>query len=758
MIKGHKEMPENFICRRCGEPVIDKKQKGTKTNAVGRTDGSEEHIVLVMTPPWQTKMPPLGMAYLDAFLATHGVKTKIIDLNVELFNKAGSDRDCFWDISTIGNYSLPDLASEFVNSFRDEINNFVDSVCKSSSRLIGFSTTVASMNIALYLAGAIKARDSSKVIIIGGPGCFYNTCIIDPNRIIDLFVIGEGEKPLLEIIRRFKNSKSLCALKGIKGTLLCINKKYYNYLAKDPIKNISSYPVPKFKKFNLPSYNKDNPYKPLPVLISRGCINNCSFCVDNKISNPFRLVDPKKVVEGIKFYIHELGVRDIELNDLLCNGNLKHLEQFCDLIIENNINIGWTSYAAIREGMSYRLFQKMKKSGCSYLCYGFESASDKVLRVMNKRYNSVIASRVIRDTSLSGIETAINIIIGHPGDSKTEFRKTCDFVRDNRDYIDQITNISSCSIIPESDLATNPKKYQVYTKLSPKEKLISLVKKDKKIKNDYRRFYSPGGNTPRARNIWMRKFILLINKLQIPYVIINHGKNLDLRFDKFINNLKFNNRVLLQDYIKVDFSQKGRVGIYSKGRKLTKDVGINTSFNYAGKWVDSSSARNKIRKINKNKIVAELNWPDLNMVQRWYFYCKNKYLEWNITTYFEDEARIHQYKLGMMFIRNYDQYCTEGACFNLPNYYTQDWQDILFTKSDNVNFLPQDKNLPCIEANLDSTSQYFLQIQNTPAVLNARMVNFCRLVNNNTYGYNNEGVCFKKGAKLEDTLKLKLVY
>ena len=740
MIYGESDMPEHFLCRRCEEAEKEKLD-----------------ILLVTTPPWQAKMVPLGVAYLSQFLQSKEVKVRPVDLNVKFYNNASEDKRYFWEIATINSYTPGNLAEMFIKAYKKELDSFVDEVISMDVRVIGFSTTIASTGIAIYLAHQIKQRDPSRITILGGPGCYWNTYILDPEKIVDMFVIGEGELPLLEVVNRARENNSLSDFMGIPGTVICMNKEYKSFLPSQPIVKIDSIPFPEFSGFNLQDYNKGNPYKPIPILVSRGCINKCSFCVDHKMNFPFRIRKPFNVVEEIKFHASRYGVRDFEFNDLLCNGNVKHLEEICDLIIENKLNIRWTSYAAIREGMSPELCKKIHESGCRYICYGMESASDVVLKKMNKRYTSDLAEKVIRNTHNAGIGTGINIIIGHPGESEKEFRKTCAFVERNKDFIDQVTNVSTCFIMLNTELINNLDKFGVYFRRSFRERWGQFLGKKPGFPN-YREFCVRPGNTPKARVRWFRRFLRILYKNKITYVILNYVTEHDRDLDKFIKKLKLKYRpeerssVIKYRDSKIDLSHEGKCKMYHRDKELTGDVGMNVSFFMNERWVDSSTAQWSVKQRRKT-IEIRLNWAaDIPIALSWLIVDRHKYIEWIVETIFKDTASIFQHKVGMMISNKYSQYTHNNSVYNFPNFITENWEEVMFSKIPAVE-LSSDGILGSMFLKSDLKNNTFLQIQNAPH-LTTRMVNFCLFESNHPAGYNKEGSLFKKGKSIKSRIKI----
>jgi radical SAM superfamily enzyme YgiQ (UPF0313 family) len=722
------------------------------------TNKSSEEILLVMTPPWEAKKAPLGLAYLSSFLKPHGVRSKIIDLNVRLFNGCDSEKKYLWDIATINSFTTTELAEKFIHEFREGLEDFISEACSSPAKIVGFSTTIASTGVAVYLAHQIKMRAPSKITIIGGPGCYWNTFIIDPERLVDIFVVGEGEKPLLEIVKRFNERGSLSDLSGIKGTVLCIDKEYHSFLPAEPT-DIKTSPFPDFSEFNLEDYNKGNSYKPLPILISRGCINRCSFCIDHKMNYPFRVRDPRSVVEEIKFHSGK-GRKDFELNDLLCNGNLRHLEDICDLIIKEKLDIKWTSYAVIRDGMTLELCRKMRQAGCRYICYGMESASDVVLKNMNKRYDSGTAEEVIRNTHNAGIETAINIIIGYPGDSEEEFRKTCAFVKRNRDYIDQVTNASTCFLMLDTDLMNNLEKFGVYFKQDQEGRPIESgsCKGTQQPAPNYREYYVAPDNTPAARALWLRRFLRLLNNVKIPWVIVNYVSEHDRDMVNFIQRIGNSVQTLKCRDFRLDLSNKGQCKIYYNNIELTRDVGMNVSFFIDDRWVDSASAEWRIKQ-NSMSLEIDIIWPGLPIAQKWVirFGKKDKSIDWKIKVHFNDDAKIFQHKIGVMLTDEYNRYSVNGSMAGFPKAHKDKWDDILFSAVPGIGFM-SDSVLPDMVIETEFKQDLFLQLQNTPSNLFARMANFCLSSNNHPHPgvFKDRAYEFKKGDILEGRIKVYL--
>ncbi len=455
-------------------------------------------LIIINCPPWGTVMPPLGIACLSSYLRGRGFSLAVKDLNNELFRNAAQERE-WWKLSTINQIPPPETARRLFD------------FCLSQSepagieeyRVVGFSANnLTSTLFAGMMAKEIKSRYPDKLIVVGGPGC-YHGWDRNPadNGCVDFFVIGEGELVLENILLQLRHQGRVD--RPVPGLLAGKGRKL-SYLPAASVVDLDSLGHPDFREFDLKDYGTAQGYRPLPMLISRGCVNRCSYCIDWYMNRPFRCRSAGDVVDEIESYVTRYGVTHLEFNDLLCNGNLPRLNRICDGIIDKGIKVSWISYAAIRKNFRSELMEKMREAGCQSLCYGLESGSDAVLRRMNKHYTREDARRVIQETAKAGISVSVNLIVGFPGETEDDFLQTLSFVKENQKTISQVTNVSSFILMPGSDLFVFPNQFKV--QIDP---------------DDPGRWTDEHGLTQTERNDRVRRTKELLAELKIPNLIIN---------------------------------------------------------------------------------------------------------------------------------------------------------------------------------------------------------------------------------------------
>lgn len=460
-------------------------------------------IFLVIPPPFFIKMPHIGVAYLSIFLKNKGFRVSVYDLSLKLHNNAREELRRLWHIDCINTFFQSEIADLIFKNFENEINKFIEEFLATDIRVIGFSVNLISIYLANRIAKIIKEKDPKRIIIFGGAGTFFKHPreLIRPS-FVDIYVIGEGELPLFNILDAHFNQRKI---RNGAGILLGKNLVRYQPSLPLVVQDLDEIPFPAFSEFDLKEYNQGCDYKPLPLLLSRGCIKRCTYCIDYIMWPTYRFRSPGHIMDEIKYHVQNNNTKAFEMIDLTCNGNLKLLSELCDLIIDSGLKFDWVSYAIIRKDMDFTLLSKMKQAGCHTLIYGVENGSDRILEKMRKNYTAKEASEVIRITHEVGICTNINIIVGFPGETEEDFRQTIEFICENKDYIDEVTNVSGCTLFPETDLGRNKEKYGIFWQEGTDPML----------------FYDFNGLNREGRNKRVEHLVEIINNLGLSKSIVN---------------------------------------------------------------------------------------------------------------------------------------------------------------------------------------------------------------------------------------------
>lgn len=427
--------------------------------------GQKIDIALIQPPGWSKHNPPLGLALLKSYLALKGINAKVFDLNIILYNlRCGVYSDA-WELSN-GYYiwEKESYVKQMFAFYSYEILSFIDAIFSFQPRVIGLSVHSSSFVSAKLLASKIKQISPHTNVIFGGPEVAdytdsWKTLLSEGN--VDAVIFGEGEESLAEFMKvdilhcdspiegiAYRNSKGQI----IKGP------------SRRPIIPLDSIPFADFSDFNLKSYFDANV---LPTYFSRGCINSCIYCTENKFFPKFRNRSGQRVFEEI---LHQLsvypGTKYFRMHDSISNGNIKELEKFCNLLIDNKIKIGFNlENAVIRKEMDTALYIKLKKAGCNIIGYGLENPSKPLLRSVGKLVCSdTDFDKVISEGARAKITICINMMFGLPGESYDDYRSQRAFIKKHRrhkKYILINPALNCCYFPAGSDVYMDPDKYGI---------------------------------------------------------------------------------------------------------------------------------------------------------------------------------------------------------------------------------------------------------------------------------------------------------
>lgn len=454
----------------------------------------EIDISLVQMPPWTTDVPPLGVAWLAAHIRANGYTVAVCDINVTLFD-ASTDKG-LWDFARKDEWSNAELLCVAKKTFIQAYTHCIEKVLSDNPRIIGLSVTQNSLLFARGFAAAMKAIQPDVIIIAGGWGC-YNTherALLAQGNVIDGFVVGEGEAPVVALIQNIKAGRGLSGIQG----LIVNGTDVTNYAQVEVKSDLENSAFPTYEEFSLSHYKQPI----ISMITSRGCVGTCAFCNDRVYQGRFRMRKPEHIFEEIAYHVRHNHIRHFSFNDLLINGSLKHLEAWCDYVLEAGLDIKWCAQALVRTDMQGALLTKIRTAGCYALQLGIESGATKILRSMKKRFDAQEAEAMLRLIHESGVQTWVNLIVGFPGEREEEFQETLDFVARNNRFIDKITSVNTCNVVFHSDLMSKKEEYGIV--LPDTTELVELSWSDR------------NGNNDQVRKQRLDVLTALINKHNIP--------------------------------------------------------------------------------------------------------------------------------------------------------------------------------------------------------------------------------------------------
>ncbi|MEE2779321.1 MAG: radical SAM protein [Myxococcota bacterium] len=167
------------------------------------------------------------------------------------------------------------------------------------------------------------------------------------------------------------------------------------------------------------------------VLSSRGCALGCIFCAPverETFGTQYRWRSPDNICDELE-HLAELGANAVYFIDDFFGFSPKRISALCERIIERGISLPWVAQVRAH-GLSLEVLQLMRRAGCSTLCFGAESGTDRVLEILKKG----VSVAQIREQALkirqAGIQSVGYFIVGVPGETDDERSTTYDFIEE----------------------------------------------------------------------------------------------------------------------------------------------------------------------------------------------------------------------------------------------------------------------------------------------------------------------------------------
>ncbi|MCS7114305.1 MAG: radical SAM protein [Nitrososphaerota archaeon] len=357
---------------------------------------SEVKVALVNPPllPGMFKhhpLVPLGLAYLTSVLEKAGYEVKVFDCP-PLGLKHGE---------------LIKMLTEFSPDF------------------VGITCMTMMYPSAVQVATMVKENLPDTIVGVGGPHVtFYDEETLRECPSVDLVVRGEGEQTILEIAACIKEKRKLS---NVEGITLRENGKIIRTPERPLIQNLDALPYPAYHLFPMDSYRIYG-NKIMPIITSRGCPFQCSFCVTSRmVGKKFRARSPENVVDELEWLVKEHDADAVCFYDDTLTLDKKRIIEICNIIRKRKINVVWDCQTRVDQ-ISLEVLEGMAKAGCQLVSFGVESGSNKVLGKIGKGTTVEQNKKAVMLAKKVGLLVAVSVIIGYPGETVETVNETLKFL------------------------------------------------------------------------------------------------------------------------------------------------------------------------------------------------------------------------------------------------------------------------------------------------------------------------------------------
>ena len=256
---------------------------------------------------------------------------------------------------------------------------------------------------------------------------------------IDIIVRGQGEITLLELAQRLQRGDAFDDVAGVSFRRDgCI---FHN--PERPVVNLNQLPTPAYSLVDFETYERARGVREVGYASSVGCPYACNYCTDQVFyKRRFNACTAERVVRDVLDLVERYGVREVAFLDSNFPVDLNRALAIAAGFVESKVKFRWTVQAStdLLCRMSDDQVRLLGESGLYHMGFGTESASEQVLRFMNKRHQRVADMfETARKTEAAGIRTTFNVIVGYPGETEQDRVQT---FRTMSEIARQFSNVS----------------------------------------------------------------------------------------------------------------------------------------------------------------------------------------------------------------------------------------------------------------------------------------------------------------------------
>lgn len=205
----------------------------------------------------------------------------------------------------------------------------------------------------------------------------------------------------------------------------------YTAQAAMPIADIDALPPPSHAELLAGGYTVAYPVQRRDrlrcayVLSTRGCPHACTFCSPVEMRSrflPYRVRNVEAVADELA-QVAGLGANVVYFNDDNFLRDRDRVVALCEAIIRRRLDLTWLADARV-DDIDVSLLPLLRRAGCSTLCLGVESGSQRVLDAMRKGITVEQTRAAAAAIHSAGIWMVAYVILGSPSETEAERHAT----------------------------------------------------------------------------------------------------------------------------------------------------------------------------------------------------------------------------------------------------------------------------------------------------------------------------------------------
>jgi len=333
---------------------------------------SQKKIILINLPPGGTKWntprsmvwPSTAILLIASLLKEKGYTVKIIDINIH---------------------------ENYINIIKKHLSN--DTI------FVGLSVMVSQIYWGLKISEEIKNINRRVKIVWGGPHATLYPEQTVCNDNVDIVVINEGTKAIVNLVKGLLNNTDISIIKGIafKDVNNCIRVTkqedcdsiedipFFDYSLIDTSSYLTS-TVPSVYEREFSNYNSK--IKIMPILTGLGCPYKCQFCINVILKRRYRFRAALDIVDEIERLQKKYDVNTFLFFDEDFFISKMRMREFLDLVEKRNLKFNWRMWCRVdhfnEKHVTGEIISRLGRVGYGSLVMGAESGNQSILDDLKK--------------------------------------------------------------------------------------------------------------------------------------------------------------------------------------------------------------------------------------------------------------------------------------------------------------------------------------------------------------------------------------
>ncbi len=292
--------------------------------------------------------------------------------------------------------------------------------------VVGITTDTTRYPAALKIA--MLAKKSGCFVVMGGPHTHFVNEEVLQTGFVDCVVHGEGERVFLELMEHLRNRMDIKEVPGISF-------RKHNAIIRtspgDAILDLDRLPLPARHLINMDSYRitklGDRPIT--PVVTSRGCPSNCSFCSSSKFFGiQWRKRSVESIMEEVEEIYYKYHFRAVAFVDDNFTTNPERVMQLAEEIIRKKLDIWWWNFSRVDTIVkNEEMVKLMARAGAKTMHIGIESVNRETLKEFRKCIDPLMAEKAVNILKKYDFNIFSSYIFGGLNDTASSINDTIKF-------------------------------------------------------------------------------------------------------------------------------------------------------------------------------------------------------------------------------------------------------------------------------------------------------------------------------------------